>query len=88
MKRADLLKVRKEKGLTQEEIAKNTGINRSYYGLIENGNRNPSLKIAIRIAGFLNVQLKEIFTDEMFFIEKCYSMHSEGEGLKYENKSN
>ena len=87
MKRADLLKIRKEKGLTQEEIARNTGINRSYYGLIENGNRNPSLKVAIRIAGFLNVKLKEIFTDEMFFSEKCYSMHSEGEGSQYEHQS-
>lgn len=46
MKREELIKVRKSLGLTQADMAAAAGVHRSYYGLIENGNRNPTLKIA------------------------------------------
>lgn len=79
MKRNDLIQVRKEKRRTQQEVAKSAGINRSYYGLIENGNRNPSLIIAIKIADYLDVDLSQIFKNEIFFNEKCYKMQTSSE---------
>lgn len=50
------LKAEREiKKLTQQNIANIVGIERQYYGMIENGNRNPSPKVAKKIAKFLDV---------------------------------
>ena len=35
MKRGQLIKVRKQLGMTQEDVAQAAGIHRSYYGLID-----------------------------------------------------
>lgn len=64
MKRDKLLKLRNEKKLTQEQLANLAGIKRNYYGLIENGTRNPSLDIAIKIAIALNESLECVFEDD------------------------
>ena len=72
MKREELIKVRKSLGLTQADMA--AGVHRSYYGLIENGNRNPTLKIAAKIATALNSSIEQLFPDEIFFANKCYEM--------------
>lgn len=61
MKRYKLLNFRKGKHLTQEELAKLAGIKRNYYGLIENGKRNPSLEIAMKIAKALNEKVEDVF---------------------------
>lgn len=36
-------------------------ISRSYYGMIESGNRNPTLKLAIKIAEVFGRKVEEIF---------------------------
>lgn len=64
MKRDKLLKLRKEKKLTQEQLANLAGIKRNYYGLIENGLRNPSLDVAIKVAIALNESLECVFEDD------------------------
>ncbi len=74
MKRGQLIKVRKQLGMTQEDVAQAAGIHRSYYGLIEIGRRNPTLKIATQIATALNSNIGELFADEIFFANKCYEM--------------
>lgn len=74
MKREQLIKTRKSLGLTQADMATATGVHRSYYGLIENGNRNPTLGIATKIATALNSNLEQLFPDEIFFANKCYDM--------------
>lgn len=74
MKREELIKVRKSLGLTQADMAVAAGVHRSYYGLIENGNRNPTLKIAAKIATALNSSIEQLFPDEIFFANKCYEM--------------
>lgn len=74
MKREQLIKTRKSLGLTQADISTAAGVHRSYYGLIENGNRNPTLGIATRIATALNSNLEQLFPDEIFFANKCYDM--------------
>lgn len=50
---------RKEKGLTQEELAEKAGLNRSYFWDIENG-RNISIKTAYRIARALGIKLSDL----------------------------
>ncbi|MBT9282087.1 MAG: helix-turn-helix transcriptional regulator [Hydrogenibacillus schlegelii] len=49
-----LVELRKQKGMTQEEVAKKVKINRSFYTQIENGTRNPSVDTAQKIAGLLS----------------------------------
>ncbi|OGH24677.1 MAG: hypothetical protein A3D82_00495 [Candidatus Levybacteria bacterium RIFCSPHIGHO2_02_FULL_40_29] len=53
-------KLRKEKGMTQEELAEKAGLHRAYFWDIENG-RNISIKTAYKIAKALKVELKELF---------------------------
>jgi len=48
---------------TQKEIADLVGITTSHYGFIENGDRQPSLKVARKIADVFNKSIEEIFFD-------------------------
>ena len=59
--REKLSNLRKEAKLTHNSMAKKLGISRSYYTMIENGTRNPSLNLAFKIAILFNVDIKEIF---------------------------
>lgn len=52
--------LRKEKGLTQEELAEKAGLHRAYFWDIEKG-RNISIKTAYNIARGLGVKLASIF---------------------------
>jgi len=55
-----LQKVRKEKGLTQEYIALETGMDRAYISEIENGHKNPSIIILKKIMLALNSDISDI----------------------------
>ena len=72
MKREQLIKTRKGAGKTQADIALAVGVHRSYYGLIENGNRNPTLGIATKIAAALDSNIEQLFPGDIFFASKCY----------------
>ena len=48
---------RKTVGLTQEELAERAAIHPTYVGLVERGERNPSLDVAQRIAEALGTTL-------------------------------
>lgn len=74
MKREQLIKARKRLGMTQADIAAEAGVHRSYYGLIENGSRNPTLRIATNIATALNSNIEQLFPNDVFFANKCYDM--------------
>ncbi|MDE6905516.1 MAG: helix-turn-helix domain-containing protein [Lachnospiraceae bacterium] len=78
MRRERLTKTRKSLGLTQADVATAIGVHRSYYGLIENGNRNPTLNIAKKIATVLNSNIEYLFPDELFFSNKCYDIRTHG----------
>jgi transcriptional regulator with XRE-family HTH domain len=54
-------RLRKAKGLTQEQLAVDSGIDLTYAGGIERGKRNPSLEVLVRIAAALDVRLGELF---------------------------
>jgi transcriptional regulator with XRE-family HTH domain len=53
--------VRKAKGLTQEELAENCGLQNTYIGGIERGERNISLQSVERLAEGLGVVPFELF---------------------------
>jgi transcriptional regulator with XRE-family HTH domain len=50
-------KARLEKGLSQEQLAAKSGLDRTYISGVERGARNPSLKSAHRIANALGKSL-------------------------------
>lgn len=54
-------KLRKQKKLTQEELAHQLGISRVYMGYIEQGRESPSLKLLMKIARRLNVKVEDLF---------------------------
>lgn len=60
----NLDKLRKLKGLTQEEFAKELKVSRQTVSAIENGKYNPSLDLAFEIALYFNKTIEEIFIYE------------------------
>lgn len=53
--------LRKQKGLTQEDLADLIKVDRSYMGFVERGERNPTLDKIIKIAKSLGITLSELF---------------------------
>lgn len=51
---------REELGLTQEALAYRAGINRTYIGSLESGQRNPSLDTIARLARALGIDAAEL----------------------------
>lgn len=56
-----LIWLRKSKNLTQQQVADDLGISRGFYGMIENGIRNPTLELAQRIAEYFDTDVRKIF---------------------------
>lgn len=53
-----MIDARISKNMTQKELAERTGINQADISKIENGTRNPSLKLLQRIADGMDMMLK------------------------------
>ena len=53
--------LREESAITQEDLAHRSGLDRSYMGGIERGERNPSLKNIFRVADGLGVSAGALF---------------------------
>ena len=53
-------KMRKDKGLTQDDIAMETGIARNFISQIENGHANPSVYTVNRILNHLGKKWKDL----------------------------
>lgn len=54
-------KARAAAKLTQEELADRAGLDRSYVGGIERGERNPTLVVIAKVARGLGISLGELF---------------------------
>lgn len=53
--------LRKQQGLSQEKLAAKAGLHRTYIGMVERSERNPSLVCIYKIAEGLNINIKELF---------------------------
>jgi len=53
--------LRKRKGLSQEELASQAKIHRTYMGKIERGESNPPLYTLFKISKALSVHISELF---------------------------
>ena len=60
----NLIDLRKEKGLTQFEIAERAGVPQQFYNYIENGRRRPSVSVAKKIAAVLGFDWTEFYDDD------------------------
>lgn len=56
-----LKELRRERDLTQEELARALGVTRQTIIAIENNKYDPTLKLAFKLAKFFNVAIEEIF---------------------------
>ena len=52
---------RAREDITQEKLAEEVGVSRQTVNAIETGKYNPSLELALKISGFFETELEEIF---------------------------
>lgn len=55
--------LRSLRNISQEQLAADSGLDRSYIGGVERGERNPSLMVIEKIARGLKVSLSELFAE-------------------------
>ncbi|MBU3179262.1 helix-turn-helix transcriptional regulator [Clostridium estertheticum] len=59
-----LEEIRKQHGITQEELAKKLEVSRQTIGSLENGRYNPSILLAFKISKLFKISVEEIFIYE------------------------
>ena len=53
--------LRKQLGMTQEDLAFKVGLDRSYMGFVERGEKNPTVATLAKIAKSLKTPLSQLF---------------------------
>ncbi len=56
-----MYQLRRQRGLTQRQVAEAVGIKQSAYAMIESGHRHPRKAIEKRLADFFGVTVDELF---------------------------
>lgn len=56
-----IVEARNAKGMSQEKLAADSGIDRSHMGFIEQGRRKPTLSTLYKIAKSLDISLERLF---------------------------
>ncbi|HJC31050.1 MAG TPA: helix-turn-helix transcriptional regulator [Candidatus Anaerobutyricum faecale] len=64
MVKNNLEKLRKERGIKQEELAAALEVSRQTIGSLENGRYNPSIILAFKIARYFQMSIEDIFIYE------------------------
>jgi putative transcriptional regulator len=62
--------IRKQHGITQEELADTLEVSRQTISSLENGRYNPSIILAFKIAKYFNMSIEDIFIYEKEHYEK------------------
>ena len=57
-------KIRKERGILQEDFARSMGVSRQTISSLENGRYNPSITLAYRVAKYFGMTIEEVFIFE------------------------
>ena len=60
----NLRQLRQERGLTQEELVDEVGINRNYVGMIERGESSPTVTMIERLSKALRIDPMVLFRRE------------------------
>ena len=63
----DLKKLRTERGLTQEQVANESGVQRTTITMIELGENKPSVELAKKLGEIFNIPWYDFFEDA----DKC-----------------
>ncbi len=66
---------RKAKKISQEKLAKLTGLDRTFISLIENGKRSPTFSTILKICSALEIEPSELFSiyekkDPDYYVKK------------------
>ncbi|MEX2398637.1 MAG: helix-turn-helix transcriptional regulator [Candidatus Saccharimonadales bacterium] len=56
-----IVEARNARGMSQEKLAADSGIDRSHMGFIEQGRRKPTLSTLYKIAKSLDISLERLF---------------------------
>ena len=64
MVKNNLEKLRKERGIKQEELAAALEVSRQTIGSLDNGRYNPSIILAFKIARYFQMSIEDIFIYE------------------------
>lgn len=59
-----LEEIRKQRGITQEQMAEDIEVSRQTIGSLENGRYNPSISLAFKISRYFKMSIEEIFIYE------------------------
>lgn len=59
-------RLRRERGLSRHQLAEAVGVHYQTVGYIERGEYSPSLRVALRLAGALDLPVEVVFSDEPF----------------------
>lgn len=57
---SEIVKTRKEKGLTQEEVAEKSGMSQQVISRLENRTYSPSLRNLIKVTNALGIELRAV----------------------------
>lgn len=60
----NLEEIRKERGIRQEDLARELEVSRQTISSLEKGRYNPSIQLAFKISRFFNLSIEEIFIYE------------------------
>ena len=75
--------VRRQRGLTLEQLAQLTGLTKSYLSKIERGHSTPSIAVALKVARALDVDVGRLFSAEAAQEKITVDRADKGDGTRY-----
>lgn len=76
--------VRRQRGLTLEQLAAQTGLTKSYLSKIERRQSTPSIAVALKVAGALEVDVGRLFSDDEADEKITVDRTAAGDGERYQ----